>query len=92
MPKPRFVPAYTTARGRAYQGDARVRFLSEPDKGQANALNKGFALARGEVLCWLDLALPFSRRFPMSRSVAVCGCWELVRFRLACTRDECLAR
>lgn len=31
-----------------------VRWISEPDRGQSDALNKGFALARGEVLGWLN--------------------------------------
>jgi glycosyltransferase involved in cell wall biosynthesis len=38
-----------------------VRWISEPDKGQADALRKGFALARGEIFGWLnadDLYLP----------------------------------
>ena len=26
-----------------------VRFVSEPDSGQSNAINKGFRLARGDV-------------------------------------------
>lgn len=38
-----------------------VRWISEPDHGQSEALNKGFALARGEVVGWLnsdDVYLP----------------------------------
>jgi glycosyltransferase involved in cell wall biosynthesis len=31
-----------------------LRWVSEPDRGQSHALNKGFALARGEVLGWLN--------------------------------------
>jgi glycosyltransferase involved in cell wall biosynthesis len=40
-----------------------LRWISEPDGGQAEALNKGFAIARGEVFGWLnsdDLYLPGS--------------------------------
>jgi hypothetical protein len=32
----------------------RVNWLSEPDAGQSHALNKGFALARGEIIGWLN--------------------------------------
>lgn len=35
-------------------GYDNVRWLSEPDGGQSHALNKGFALARGDVLGWLN--------------------------------------
>lgn len=31
-----------------------VEFISEPDSGQANAINKGFRLARGDALGWLN--------------------------------------
>lgn len=31
-----------------------VQWVSEPDRGQSHALNKGFALARGEILGWLN--------------------------------------
>jgi glycosyltransferase involved in cell wall biosynthesis len=33
---------------------ARVRWLSEPDGGQADAINKGVALTRGELVAWLN--------------------------------------
>jgi glycosyltransferase involved in cell wall biosynthesis len=31
-----------------------LTWISEPDEGQSHALNKGFALARGEILGWLN--------------------------------------
>ncbi len=34
--------------------DPRFRFISERDSGQSNAINKGLAMARGEVVAWLN--------------------------------------
>jgi len=31
-----------------------VQFVSEPDRGQSHAVNKGLAAARGGIICWLN--------------------------------------
>lgn len=35
-------------------GDARVRLTIEPDRGQVDAINKGLALAKSDILTWLN--------------------------------------
>src|SRR5258708_32568597 len=40
---------------------SRLTFISENDRGQSHAINKGFRMARGSILAWLnsdDLYLP----------------------------------
>jgi glycosyltransferase involved in cell wall biosynthesis len=40
---------------------SRLRWISEKDRGQSHAINKGFSMARGEIVGWLnsdDILLP----------------------------------
>lgn len=37
-----------------FAGDPRLRWLSEPDRGQADAINKGWARSHGAVFAWLN--------------------------------------
>jgi glycosyltransferase involved in cell wall biosynthesis len=34
--------------------ESQLAFISEPDTGQANAINKGWRMAQGEILAWLN--------------------------------------
>ncbi|MEI6417189.1 MAG: glycosyltransferase family 2 protein [Verrucomicrobiota bacterium] len=34
--------------------DPHLTVIVEPDQGQSEAVNKGFRLARGEIICWLN--------------------------------------
>lgn len=37
-----------------YEGTYNLRWISEPDEGHADAVNKGFRMARGEIIGWLN--------------------------------------
>ena len=39
---------------RKYEGTYDMRWISEPDEGQSDAVNKGFRLARGEIIGWIN--------------------------------------
>ncbi len=52
---------------RRYTG--RLRYLSEPDRGPADAINKGFRLARGEILAWLNADDYYLTRTAVSEAV-----------------------
>jgi glycosyltransferase involved in cell wall biosynthesis len=46
---------------REYDYDPRFHWISEKDKGQSDAINKGFCRCRGEILAWInsdDIYLP----------------------------------
>ena len=35
-------------------GEYNIRWISEPDEGQSDAVNKGFRMAKGEIIGWLN--------------------------------------
>src|SRR3989338_5413748 len=39
---------------RRYEGTYNMRWISEPDRGHADALCKGFRQATGDILAWLN--------------------------------------
>lgn len=39
---------------REYERDARFHWISEPDKGQSDAINKGLARCTGEIFNWIN--------------------------------------
>jgi glycosyltransferase involved in cell wall biosynthesis len=37
-----------------YEGKYNLRWISEPDDGQSDAINKGFKMAKGEIIGWIN--------------------------------------
>jgi len=33
----------------------RIKWISEPDEGHANAINKGWKMSKGDILSWLNV-------------------------------------
>lgn len=62
-----------------YLGE-RFRFVSEPDRGQSDAINKGLSMARGEIIGWLnsdDTYLPGAVSKAM-HALALNPAWSMV--------------
>src|ERR1700723_2395912 len=34
--------------------DSRLEWISQPDRGQTNAINKGLVMAKGDIVAWLN--------------------------------------
>jgi glycosyltransferase involved in cell wall biosynthesis len=64
-----------------------THWISEKDNGQSSAINKGFSMATGEILCWInsdDMYLPgtfsyVSERLDISKSEILAGNCILIR-------------
>ena len=39
---------------REYENDPRFQWISEKDRGQSDAINKGWRLCQGDILAWLN--------------------------------------
>jgi len=53
-----------------YEGRYNLRWVSEPDEGQADAIRKGFRLAKGDFLCWLNADDVYVSLKTVSRALA----------------------
>jgi glycosyltransferase involved in cell wall biosynthesis len=66
-----------------------TRWVSEPDRGQSHAINKGFALSSGQIMCWLnsdDFFMPGTLRY-VAQQLAGDGAFAIVGHALKVYTD-----
>lgn len=56
---------------RRHDGRSGLRWVSEPDRGQAHAINKGLDMAHGDIVCWLNADDLFFDRHVLRKVVDV---------------------
>ncbi|HZI16984.1 MAG TPA: glycosyltransferase family 2 protein [Pyrinomonadaceae bacterium] len=69
--------------------DRLAYWVSEPDRGQSHAINKGFAIATGQIMCWLnsdDFLMPGALR-TVAESLAGGGAFAVVGHALKVYAD-----
>lgn len=54
---------------RKYEGKYNLRWISEPDQGQSDAINKGFKMARGEIIGWINSDDAYFSRYTIDKVV-----------------------
>ena len=61
----------TVAILKGYEGTYNMRWISEPDEGHADGVNKGFGMAKGEVVGWLNSDDVYADRGAVRAAVGV---------------------
>jgi glycosyltransferase involved in cell wall biosynthesis len=56
-----------------YQERYNLKWVSEPDEGQADAINKGFTMSKGHIISWLNSDDAFLKRKTIAEVV---GCFS----------------
>lgn len=54
---------------RKYDGKYNLRWISEPDRGQSDAVNKGFKMANGDIIGWINSDDAYFSKFTIHRTV-----------------------
>lgn len=53
-----------------YEDEYNMRWISQPDEGQADAINRGFKKSNGDILSWLNSDDVYLSRSAVSKAVA----------------------